>query len=54
MCVNQVWPSASASVPVAPVGFSTGPNSSEVPAPDSKAMLFIGCFEYSYDSTPDA
>ena len=40
-------------MPVAPVGFSTGPNSSEVPAPDSKAMLFIGCFEYSYDSTPE-
>jgi hypothetical protein len=40
-----------ASAPVAPVGSSTGPNASDVPAPDSKAMLFIGCFEYSYDST---
>jgi len=42
----------SASAPVAPDGLSTEPNASDVPAPDSKAMLFIGCFEYSYDSTP--
>ncbi len=54
MCANQVCASVRAAAPVAPVGFSTGPNSSDVPAPDSKAMLFIGCFEYSYDSTPDA
>ena len=52
MCRNQLCASASASVPVAPAGFSTGPNRREVPAPDSKAMLFIGCLEYSYDSTP--
>src|ERR1022692_556222 len=53
MCTNHVCASVSAAVPVAPAGLSTGPNSSDVPAPDSKAMLFIGCFEYSYDSIPD-
>jgi len=52
MCWNQVWASVSASVPVAPLGFKTGPNNKEVPAPDSNATLFIGCFEYSYDSIP--
>ncbi len=40
-----------AAAPSAPVGFCSGPNWSESPAPDSKETLFIGCFEYSYDST---
>ncbi len=36
-----------ASAPVAPDGLMTGPKRSDVPAPDSNARLFIGCFEYS-------
>ena len=44
---TQVRRPASASAPVAPEGSITGPKASEVPAPDSNAMLFIGCFEYS-------
>src|SRR5262249_10652623 len=31
---------------------TSGPNASDVPAPLSNASMFIGCFEYSYDSTP--
>src|SRR3954470_16814436 len=49
-CSRKSWVNATAAPPVAPAGFSTGPNNSDVPAPDSKATLFIGCFEYSYDS----
>ena len=29
--------------------FTSGPYTSDVPAPDSSATKFIGCFEYSYD-----
>src|SRR5580698_7313074 len=43
---------ATAAEPVSPPGFTTGPNTSGVPAPSSNASPFIGCFEYSYDSTP--
>src|SRR4051812_13143262 len=52
-CCTASASKPSADAPVTPPGLSSGPNASEVPAPDSNARLFIGCFEYSYDSIPD-
>src|SRR6204780_5133777 len=43
---------AVAAGPIALLLSISGAYTSEVPAPDSNARLFIGCFEYSYDSTP--
>src|SRR5260221_9468645 len=39
--------SAIAAVPVTLVGFTSGAKRNDVPAPDSNASSFMGCFEYS-------
>src|SRR5580698_3074374 len=49
-CCSIAASFAVAAAPTSPA-LTSGPYTSDVPAPYSSPKPFIGCFEYSYDST---